>query len=167
MKKKDIYIRLRTIRIAKGYSSAKSFVERNNLSYNTYIAHESGKIEISDKFIKKYAQILNVPEEWLKYGDITLNTEESKHTTSQHIIRKTLEPVVMPIILTTILKAIDRYDSEIDYDKLYKKCGIILSEILSKSHDIDELRSFISTAVSFEKDNLISSILKSENEKKV
>lgn len=152
--------RLRITRIAKGYANAKVFAEEYKLSYATYIAHESGKIPLPQSAAIKYSKILKIPEEWLLYGDISVKNETMTETTSISIRRKTLEPILIPMIITNILKAIGKYDEKIDYKNLVKKAYVIASEILVKTDDLTEIESYIPAIVTLEKDTLAKSVLK-------
>lgn len=152
--------RLRMARIAKGYSNAKIFAQKYQLPYTTYISHESGKIILSKKAAKTYAEILQIPTDWLLYGELSSDDKLNKNTLSIHLKRKALEPVVIPMIVTAILKLLDKYDETLDYEKLIKKCYIIASEILSKTDDLEEIESYVSTSVALEKDTLPRTILK-------
>lgn len=152
--------RLRMARIAKGYSNAKIFAQKYHLPYTTYISHESGKIILSKKAAKKYAEILQIPIDWLLYGELSSDDKLNKNTPSIHLKRKALEPVIIPMIVAAILKLLRKYDETLDYEKLIKKSYIIASEILNKTEDLEEIESYVSTTISLEKDTLPQTILK-------
>lgn len=156
--------RLRMARIAKGYSNAKIFALKYNLPYTTYISHESGKIILSKKAAKTYAEILQIPVDWLLSGELSSDDKLNKNTSSIHLRRKALEPIVIPMIVTAILKLLGKYDETLDYEKLIKKSYIIASEILGKSEDLEEIESYVSTTVALEKDTLPRTILKEVKE---
>jgi transcriptional regulator with XRE-family HTH domain len=157
---KEPHQRLRTTRIAKGYSNAKIFVQEHNIAYTTYIAHESGKIPISKKAANNYAEILKVPANWLLHGDFGLEDKTSENTTSLHLRKRALESTIIPMVVISILKILRKYDENINYYNLIKKAHVITSEILAKTDDMDEIETLVSTIVALEEENLQKSILK-------
>lgn len=60
--------RLRIVRIASGYNSAKDFTEKFNIPSSTYSQHETGKRMLSIENIVNYAKLTSVDPAWLMTG---------------------------------------------------------------------------------------------------
>ncbi len=61
--------RLKAIRKAAGYKSAKSFAQQNAMRETTYIQHESGKRGINIDLLQQYSAIHGVRLSWLVTGE--------------------------------------------------------------------------------------------------
>jgi transcriptional regulator with XRE-family HTH domain len=65
---KNIGQRLRAARLAEGFKTAKSFVERFQISPATYSAHETNRNGLTTKMAQFYAECLGVSVSWLLTG---------------------------------------------------------------------------------------------------
>ncbi len=151
------HIRLKTARIAKGFRRAKDFTEENELNYNTYIAHESGKLPLSHKAAKVYAKHLNISESWLLYGEVSDDSSPSEFTPLR---LKALEPLLLPFSVEAILKVVGRHNPDVDYKKLIDCGRNILSEIIAKTDDINKIKDLLITVTTLHKTEIEKSILK-------
>lgn len=64
----NISKRLKIIRLASGYNSAKEFTEKYSIPSSTYCQHENGKRMLSIENIIHYAELTNVDPAWLMTG---------------------------------------------------------------------------------------------------
>lgn len=60
--------RLKESRIEAGFTSAKIFSDKKGLKVSTYALHESGMRDMSLRIIEKYANLLNLEQNWLLTG---------------------------------------------------------------------------------------------------
>lgn len=67
--KKQICVRLKQLRLERGYVTAKAFALRHRLKVSTYSLHEAGTRSMSFEIIEQYCALLNVEVEWLLTGD--------------------------------------------------------------------------------------------------
>jgi len=156
------YQRLKSARISKGYAKAKDFVTRHDLSYSTYAAHESGRIPLTTKSAQKYGKILDLPFTWLLYGNLeTRALPENIHQKQPYEVNQ-LARLLTSKILMTILKVIDKYDNEVNYQELTKQCDLIMREIMQRKIDQEEVDTHLATIIGLSKKNLLKIILNSE-----
>ncbi|MBA2648730.1 MAG: helix-turn-helix transcriptional regulator [Legionella sp.] len=64
----DIPKRLKIIRVAAGYQTAKAFTDKNGIPASTYSQHENGKRSLSLENIVNYATLCHVDPAWLITG---------------------------------------------------------------------------------------------------
>lgn len=60
--------RLKIVRVASGYHSAKEFTEKHSIPSSTYSQHENGRRMLSIENIINYAELTNVDPAWLMTG---------------------------------------------------------------------------------------------------
>lgn len=66
---KNISKRLKMVRIASGYNTAKEFTEKYSIPASTYSQHENGKRGLSIENIIHYAEVIKVDPSWLITGE--------------------------------------------------------------------------------------------------
>ncbi|HRE32588.1 MAG TPA: S24 family peptidase [Candidatus Berkiella sp.] len=81
--KSKICERLKRARQEAGYSTAKSFSERNNVKISTYALHEAGTRSMSFEIIEHYSQLLDINASWLLTG---IGPQSAQHTRRVPII---------------------------------------------------------------------------------
>ena len=64
----DIPKRLKIVRVAAGYHSAKKFVDMSGIPASTYCQHESGSRALTLENVANYARLLKVDPAWLITG---------------------------------------------------------------------------------------------------
>lgn len=64
----EIPKRLRIVRVASGYPSAKSFIEQHGIPASTYSQHENGSRALTLENVAHYAQLFNIDPAWLITG---------------------------------------------------------------------------------------------------
>lgn len=67
--KKQVCARLKQIRIARGFVTAKAFALKHHLKVSTYTLHEAGTRSMSLQVIEQYSVLLNVHKNWLLTGE--------------------------------------------------------------------------------------------------
>lgn len=67
--KQQICARLKQLRLARGFPTAKAFALQHQLKVSTYTLHEAGTRSMSFAVIEQYSQLLNVDEHWLLTGE--------------------------------------------------------------------------------------------------
>lgn len=67
--KQQVCARLKQIRIARGFATAKAFALKNHLKVSTYTLHEAGTRSMSLQVIEQYGALLNVNKGWLLTGE--------------------------------------------------------------------------------------------------
>lgn len=67
--KQQICARLKQIRFARGFATAKAFALKHGLKVSTYTLHEAGTRSMSFQIIEQYSALLNVNKHWLLTGD--------------------------------------------------------------------------------------------------
>jgi SOS-response transcriptional repressor LexA len=67
--KQHICARLKQLRIARGFPTAKAFALKHQLKVSTYTLHEAGTRSMSFAVIESYSQLLNVDKHWLLTGE--------------------------------------------------------------------------------------------------
>jgi len=64
----DIPKRLKIVRIAAGYHSAKKFIDASGIPASTYSQHESGSRALTLENVATYAQLFKIDPAWLMTG---------------------------------------------------------------------------------------------------
>lgn len=150
--------RLRTARIAKGYSNAKTFAHLHQIPYATYIAHESGKINLSEKAAQNYANILKIPLAWLLDGSAE-GSFPGTATNAIHFKRKQFERIILPKVVESILIVLNKKDDTLDIEALMHKAHIITSEILARAETEDDVETHINSIVVLSESNLRKAVI--------
>ena len=154
--------RLKTARVAKGYATAKKFANDHKIPYETYIAHENGKVKLSEKAAKKYSSALGIPLDWLLSGK-TEELSPGNLTTSIHIRRRLFEKTILAKTVESILDALGKKDESVDFDALFNKSYIITSEILSKIENLNDAETYIKTIITLSEKDLKENIIVKKN----
>ena len=66
---KDIPKRLKMVRIASGYRTAREFVRAHDIPVSTYSQHERGERTLTLENVAYYASLLNIDPSWLITGN--------------------------------------------------------------------------------------------------
>lgn len=90
MTKEEKAGRLKTARISAGYATASDAADALGIKRPTYGSHENGTREFDAKHAALYARRLDVPVEWLLYGE---GDAPEPQTT---IVSKDLRPAIVP-----------------------------------------------------------------------
>lgn len=67
--KQQVCVRLKQLRIARGFTTAKAFALKHRLKVSTYSLHEAGTRAMSFQIIEHYCQLLNIDKDWLLTGE--------------------------------------------------------------------------------------------------
>ncbi|WP_158007031.1 helix-turn-helix domain-containing protein [Piscirickettsia litoralis] len=65
---KEVGRRLKTVRKARGYKTAKEFAEKNSINVTTYVHHEAGTRRLHPELIIRYCDVLHISSNWLIQG---------------------------------------------------------------------------------------------------
>ena len=79
MENEEIVERLKYLRKDKFNLSQEEFSKKIGLKQTSYSSLEIGKRKIADRHIKPICNILNIREEWLRYGRGEIFNEEDEY----------------------------------------------------------------------------------------
>tara|TARA_Y100000588_G_scaffold212226_1_gene226311 strand:- start:329 stop:922 length:594 start_codon:yes stop_codon:yes gene_type:complete len=169
-------IRLKTARIAAGYSSAKEFCKKFNIPTSTYSLHETGGRGIREKAANKYANYLNIAPEWLMQGigspfkeieeELNLAIKDSSPLSHEEFISlleyagnnkipetkklqllNNVNPLILGKIFISLYETTKKLDLTIDDFHLAQKASEIYQDIILSSNKIDEQLSMVNLSM--------------------
>lgn len=164
--------RLRAIRKAAGYHSAKSFAKQHKFPESTYSQHETGKRSINAETLLEYSRLIGFNPGWLLTGTgipfLSNDIQDSHYQQLEEELRKlnvgTNDFHVLPLInnglsivdtdtlsqvLTEILIALEKQAFKVNPELLIDFCINVYNSVISSGVNTQEQKkSIISISVS-------------------
>lgn len=144
----EIGARLRTARVAAGFRSAKSFIQKYGIAQSTYSQYENGKRLLDAENVVKLCDFLGISATWLLTGKETSNAGRylDKNTllagkTLNDLAPQTLnksglsviDTEVFTLVLKEIIAVINSQHIHVDHEGIVDFCYDIYNNIINTS----------------------------------